>query len=50
MRAHLQAVWWSTLSAGELDPCQWGWRLTENGLQPIVTSQAAAPAEILNVV
>ena len=50
MRAHLQAVRWSMLNASALEPTEWGWRLTDDGLQPITTSQAAAPAEILNVV
>lgn len=43
----LQALHWSMLDASELEPTECGWRLTDDGLQLVMTSQAA---EILNVV
>jgi len=51
MRSHLQAVRWSTLSSCELDPCDWGWRMSEDGeLIPIMTDRAVAPDDILNII
>ena len=50
LRAHLQAVRWSMLSASELDATEWGWKLTDDGMQPILTDQSAAPSDILNII
>jgi len=30
MRTHLQAVRWSTLNSRALDPCDCGWRISDN--------------------
>ena len=38
------------LSASELDATEWGWKLTDDGMQPILTDQSAAPSDILNII
>ena len=54
MRTHLQAVRWSTLNSRALDPCDWGWRISDNDeLTPIMTDQPVAPVapeDLLNVI
>jgi len=50
LRVHLQVIRWLNLSADELDPTEWGWRLEDIRLAPIMTNFPAAPDDILNVI
>ena len=50
LRVHIQAVRWKTLNADELDPLDWGWKIENGKLIPIMTDQQAAPDSLLNVI
>jgi len=38
LRVHLQVITWVNLTADELDPTLWGWKLEDNRLAPIMTN------------
>jgi hypothetical protein len=50
LRVHHQAVVWTHLSSDIIDPKTWGWKLSNNLFEPIMSDQPIAPDKILNVV
>src|SRR6218665_19439 len=49
-RTHLQVVQWQTLLATDIQPTDWGWKISNDRYVPIQTDLQPAPGEILNVV
>ena len=50
LRIHLQAVEWKTLMSVELNPLDWGWKLSDGSYDPIMTDLSAAPDNILRFI
>ena len=50
LRIHLQTRVWQLLDEAELDPCNWGWKLTSKGYFPIPTDLPPAPDSVLNFI
>ena len=50
LRVHLQIAQWTTLDLECLNPLNWGWRKTNDTLEPIKTDLDPAPAEMLNFI
>ena len=50
LRTHLQAVRWKNLNDCDLDPTGWGWKLTGEHYEPIMTDLPAAPDDLLNII
>ena len=50
LRVHLQVSQWSTLNLKHLNPCDWGWKMSRNGLVPIKTDLEVAPEFLLKVI
>jgi len=50
LRVHLQVVQWHTLMAAELNPQDWGWKLTEGTYVAIPTDMLPAPDDMLSVI
>ena len=46
LRIHLQVIEWKTLMGVELNPLDWGWKLSNKSYEPIMTDLNAAPDEI----
>src|SRR6218665_2852989 len=49
-RTHLEIVQWQTLLATDIQPTDWGWKISKDRYVPIQTDLQPAPDEILNVV
>jgi hypothetical protein len=49
-RAHLQVVQWPTLMATNIQPTDWGWKVSNDRYISILTDLQPAPEEMLNVV
>ena len=50
MRVHLQVIKWKTLMSVELNPLDWGWKLSNGHYCPIMTDLNAAPGNILRFI
>ena len=50
LRVHLQVVTWESRREINLDPLEWGWKLNENSLAPIMTDLDPAPSHLLQFV
>ena len=50
LRVHHQVIVWAKLSENALDPKQWGWKLEEKTLTPIMTDLNPAPENLLNFI
>ena len=50
LRMHLQVIEWKTLMDVELDPLNWGWRLSNGSYEPIMSDINPAPENILNFI
>ena len=50
LRAHLQVIIWKKLTGNDLDLKQWGWKLDDTVLIPIMTDLNAAPESLLKFV
>ena len=50
LRVHHQVISWKELSNEELDPLQWGWKLNEKMLMPIMTDLDPAPDNMLKFI
>ena len=50
MRVHLQVIKWKTLMSVELNPLDWGWKLSNGHYCPIMTNLNAAPGNILRFI
>ena len=49
-RVFFQLHEWNTLMESTLDPKDWGWRLEDDSLVPVMTDQEPAPDELLKVI
>ena len=49
-RVHLQVIEWQTLMHCQLNPQEWGWKLSGQTYQPVATDLQAAPEDVLKVV
>ena len=49
-RVHLQILQWKSLMDTDLDPTDWGWKIDNAQLIPVMTTKDAGPPEILNIV
>ena len=47
LRVHLQVVTWESRGEINLDPLEWGWKLNENSLVPIMTDLDPAPSHLI---
>ena len=50
LRVHLQVILWFKLTNNDLDPMQWGWKLADTVLTPVLTDLDAAPESLLKFV
>lgn len=50
LRVHLQVVQWKELRVDSLNPTQWGWKLDNLMLQPVMTDVDPAPENLLKFV
>ena len=50
MRVHFQVIEWKTLMSVELNPLDWGWKLSNGHYCPIMTDLNAAPDNILRCI
>ena len=50
LRVHLQVMTWESRREINLDPLEWGWKLNENSLVPIMTDLDPAPSHLLQFV
>ena len=50
LRVYHQVREWNTLEQNNGLATEWGWKIEDNSLRPILTDEAPAPDEILNVV
>ena len=50
MRVHLQVIEWKTLMSVELNPLDWGWKLSNGHYCLIMTDLNAAPDNILRFI
>ena len=50
LRVHLQVIQWASLDVDVANPIDWGWKLDNASLLPIMTDKAVAPDDVLNVV
>ena len=50
LRIHLQVIEWKTLMNVQLDPIDWGWRLSNGSYEPIMTDLNPAPDNILRFI
>ena len=50
LRVHLQVILWFKLTNKNLDPLQWGWKLADTILTPVLTDLDAAPESLLKFV
>ena len=50
MRVHLQVTEWKTLMSVELNPLDWGWKLSNGHYCPIMTDLNVAPDNILRFI
>ena len=50
LRVHLKVMYWVKLANNYLDPTQWGWKLANSMLTPVLTDLDAAPESLLKFV
>ena len=50
LRVHLQVVTWESMVEINLDPLEWGWKLSKTSLVPIMTDRDPAPSNLLQFV
>ena len=50
LRVHLQVIRWTVLSNDMLQANEWGWKMTNNFLCPVMTDLDAAPAKFLQFI
>ena len=50
LRVHLQVAQWKSLDINCLNPVEWGWQATDNGLEPIKTDLEAASNDVLQFI
>ena len=50
LRVHLQVAQWASLDEFCLNPTEWGWKQSKNGLVPILTDLPVAPTDILKFI
>ena len=50
LRVHLQVIEWKTLMNVTLNPTDWGWKLSGDSYEPIMTDLEPAPKEILRFI
>lgn len=50
LRVHLQIILWFKLTNDYLNPTQWGWKLADTVLTPVLTDLDAAPDSLLKFV
>ena len=47
LRIHLQVAQWKLLDVNYSNPLEWGWKTTDDGLEPVKTDLDAAPENLL---
>lgn len=50
LRSVYQATVWEKLDTSCLDPCSYGWRISDGVHSPITTAEACAPDELLKLI
>lgn len=50
LRVHLQVIEWKTLMSVQLNPLDWGWKLSNGNYDPVMTDLSAAPDNILRFI
>ena len=50
LRVHLQVVRWQHLDNTSLNECEWGWKLEDGCMVPIMTDLDAAPTDVLKFI
>jgi len=50
LRVYIQLCQWKTLMGCQMDPLDWGWKIENGKMAPIMTDQNVAPEELLLVI
>ena len=50
LRVHLQVVRWQHLDNTSFNECEWGWKLEDGCMVPIMTDLDAAPTDVLKFI
>ena len=50
LRVHLQVIIWESMEEINLDPLEWGWKINEDSLVPIMTDMDPASAHLLQFI
>ncbi|CAB4061479.1 unnamed protein product [Lepeophtheirus salmonis] len=50
LRVHLQVIEWKTWMGVEVSPLNWGWKLSNNSYEPIMTDFSVAPDDMLRFI
>ena len=50
LRCHYQIIQWSMIDNFEIQPSEWGWKLENGVLSPVMTDEAIAPPSLMKVI
>jgi len=50
LRWHFQMIQWSLFDDFEIQPTEWGWKLENSVLSPVMTNQEIAPQSLIKAV